>query len=575
MEELNAKIHTDQREISTLPKIVKTPRSEVNPVDVKIQRAKGKKQFKNTAGKNIKEKDMQSKDKEEEKLQKINPSNQPMNIGTDSENRMSTNPYRGVGRKSVQNSVKGTETIKTKPATSVELRTDDENFTSAKNCTSDSLETLKTHPEHRNSQSVLTQHMKVASSHPVDCHSRHRNIKERDSIGLVSNLTTKKCLKVNVKPLHTEETSKLPLEDREGFPGNLDCNTLKPVQAGTTLQNSLYDSCVNATKPIIPSIAKPKTSTKKALPSNPWPSTDISNSRQARTKKHIAASVLIEESRLESAALPTGSSHTYKATKEKTLASCKPLENLLKDKELTESNKHQQDCHHFGNCDDPQSCLKMRLMTSAEENQSEVSPFKRDYKKCSQLYSIHQHVMEKSKQNLISLPGKIQKADTLDKLVKHKGKEHFEFICQTTEGDPGKASFIETKSEALSNSSKSISPLKTRVSTNEKNKKRVKGMTSKAKTPHTLSAVGENCAAKQKFNKTESSSCSLTSTSHHPPPPSMTTTTSISVDISTTTFPSGHLSQGSGLSHGHQRSRQVLRNVFPPSEDPGYHSSEG
>lgn len=591
LEELNVKLHTDKREISTLPKIVKTPRSEVNSVDVKIQRAKGKKQLTDTAGKHIKEIDRQSKEKEE-KVQKINPSNQPKNIRTTSENQMPTKLSRGVGIKSVHNSVEGTVTIenKSRNTTCVEFRTDDENFASTKNCTSDSLETLKTHPDHRNAH-VLTQHLKAVSSHPVDCHSRHRNIKEIDSVRSYSSVTqlkppsqsaqsssedlgrntfnlkdpkvlkrlasdfpnvgstSKMYLKVNVKPLNTEETSKVSLEHKEGFPGNLDCDTLKPVQAVTTFKNSLYDPCVNANKPIIPFVAKPTKSTKKALPSNPWPSTDISNSGQARTKKHITASVLVEKS---------PSSQSHKATKETTHTSHKPLEDLLKGKELTVSNKHQRGCHHLWNCDDPQMCL----LTSAAENQSEASHFRREYKKCPQFHGSHQRTMEKSKQNTISLPGKTQKADTLEKLVKHKGAEVSEYICQTTEGDPGRVSFIETKSEALSNSSKFISPQKTRISTNEKNRKRVIGMANKAKMPHTLSAVGENCAAKQKLNKNELSSCSLSSTSYHPALPSMTTTPTFSVDTSTTITPSGPLTQRSGLSPGHQRPRQVLQKCF-------------
>lgn len=603
LEELNAKIHKDQREISTLPKIVKTPRPKVNAVDVKSQRAKGKKQFKDTAGKSIEEIDMQSKDKEEEKRQKVNPSNQPKNIGTISENHISTKFSTGVGKKSVNNAIKGTVTMKNKSgnATYVELRTDVENFTSTENCTSDALETLKTHPDYRNAQSVLTQHLKAVSSHPHDCHSRHRNIKKRNSIRSYSSVTklkppsqsapsedlrrntfnqkdpqvlkrltsdfvnvgstSKMYLKVNVKPSHSEETSKVSREEhKEEFPENLNCDTLKPVQADATLQNSLHDSCVNATKPIIPLVPKPTTSTKQALPLNLWPSTEISNSGQARTKKHTT--VLIERSPFDSAVLPTGSSQMYRATKETTHVPHKALEDLVKDKEPTESSKHQQDCQNPCNSNDPQSSLKMCLLTSAAKSQSEVSCFKRDYKKCSRFCGIYQCTTKKSKQNTISLPGKTQKVDTLERLVKHKGTELFEFICQTTEGDPGMASSIETKSEALSDSTRSISPQKTRISTNERNKKSVVEMANKAKTPHTLTAVRETHAGKQKFNQTELSSCSLTATSYHPPPSSMTATPIISVDIS----PSGHLTQRAGLSSGQQQLRQVLRNILPPSK---------
>lgn len=599
LEELKAKIHKNKRETSTLPKIVNTPRPEVDAVDVKIQRATGKKQLKDTAGKNIKEIDLQGKDKEEEKIQKINPSNKPKNIGATSENHISTKLSRGVAKKSVNNSVKGTVTSnKSRNVSCVELRTDDENFTSTKNCTSDALESRKAHPDHRNAQSVLTQHMNAVSSHPVDCHSRHSNIKERDSTPSYCSVTemkppsqsapsedlsrntfnlkepkvlkrltsdflnvgctSKMSLKVNVKPSHTEETPKISLEEHKEFPGNQNCDTLKPVQADATLRNSLHDSCVNATKPIIPFVAKPSKSTKKALPSNPWPSTEISNSGQARTTKHT-------RSPLDSAALPTGSSQTHKATKETTHVSRKPLEGLLRDKELTESSKHQKDCHNPCNSNDPQSCLKMCLLTSEDENQSESSHFKRDYKRCSQFYGIHQRTTKKSKQNTSSLPGKTQKTKTLEKLVKHKGTELFQFICRATDGDPGMASPIETKSEALSNY-KSVSPQKPRISTNEKNKKRVVEMANKAKKPHTLTAVGENCAAKQKFIKNELSSCSLTSTSCHPPTSSMIPTPIISVDISTTISQSGYLTQRSGLSPGQQRQRQVLRNIVPPSE---------
>lgn len=589
LEELNAKIHKDQREISTLPKIVKTPRPEMNVVDVKIQRAKSKKHFKDVTGKNIKEIEMQSKNKEEENIQKINPSNQSKNIGTTYENHISTKPSRGVGKKSV-NSIKGTLTIKKKSAnaTCVKLRTNDANFTSTKNFTYDSLEALKTHPDYRNAQSVLTQHIKAVSSHPVDCHSRHRNIKERDSMCSYSSLTemkppsqsapsedlerntfnrkdpkvlkrltsdflnvgsaSKTHLKVIVKPSDTEETSKYSLEEhKEGIRVNQDRDTLKPVQADATLLKSSHDSSVNAAKPIIPFVAKPTKSTEKALPSNP------SNSGQARIKKRTTRQcVLRERSLFDSASLPTGSSQTCKAIKETTHVSQQPLEDLLKDKKLTESSKHQQDCHNPWNTNDAQSYLKMCLLTSPAENQSETSHFERNYKECSQFCSTHQRTTKKSKHNTTSLPGKTQKADTLERLVKQNGTQLFEFKCRTTEGHSVMASTIETKSEALS---KSISPQKTRISTNEKNKKRVIETASKAKTPHTLTAVGENCAAKQKFNKNELSSCSLSSTSYHPPLPSVTTNSTISVGIFTTMPPRGHLTHGSGLSSGQHRPR--------------------
>lgn len=615
MEELNAKIQKDHRENSTLPKIVKTPRPEVNAVDVKIQKAKGKKQVKDVAGKNNKEKDMQSKDKEEEKIQKINPSNPPRNIGTTSENHISTKLSKGLGMKSVDNSVKATATMKNKSGnpTRVELRKDDEYFTSTKNGTSDSLQMLKTHPADKTPQSALTQHMKVMSPHPVERHLRHRIIKDRDSIRLYSSVIemmppsqsdpsqdlgksfntfdprdskvfkrltsdfanagsiSKMYLKVNIKPSDTkltEETGKVSLkEHKEGFPVNLECGKLQPVQTEESLPNSTCDSCGNATKPTVLSVAKPAKTTKKALPSNPWPSKAISNSGQARTKKRTTACVLIERFPFDSAALPTGSIQTDKATKESTHVPRNAPEDLLKDKEQTESSKHQQDSRNPFNTNDTPSCLKVCLLTSAAENQSETSHFKRDYKKCSQFYSIHQRTTKKSKQNAISIPSKTQKVNTLEMLVKQNGTGLFESICQTTDADPGMASSVDRKPEALSNSSKSIPAQKTRISTNEKNKKTILETANKAKTSLTLTAVRENRAAIQKSNKNELSSSSLYSTAYHHPLSSTTTTPTIFAGVSTTISTSGHLTQESGLYPGPQSPRQALRNVLPPPEN--------
>lgn len=611
LEELNAKIQKDHRENSTLPKIVKTLRPEVNAVEVKIHKAKGKKQVKDMAEKNNKEKDMHNKDKEEEKIQKTNPSNPTRNIGTTSENHTSTKLSKGLGMKSVDNSVKATATLKITSGNPprVELRKNDEYFTStaASNCTADSLQILKTRQRGKTPQSVLTQHMKVDSPHPVECHSRHRNTKDRDSICLYSSViemmppsqsdlgrsfntfepkdskvfkrlvsdfanvgsTSNMYLKVNIKPSdtkHTVEMGKVSLkEHKEGFPVNLECSKLKPVQAEEYLPNSSCDSCGNATKPTIPFVAKPAKATKKASPSNPWPSKAISNSGQARTKKPTTTSVLIEKFPFDSAALPTGSIQTDKDTKETTNVPHNAPEDLLKDKEQTESSKHQQDSHNPFNTGDTPSCLKACLLTSAAEDLSETSHFKRDYKKCSKFCSIHQHTKKKSKQNAISSPTKTQKANTLETLVKQNGTGLFESICQTSAAD-GITSSVKSKSEPLNYCSKSIPGQKTRISTNEKNKKRILKTANKAKTSLALAAVRENCATIQRSIKNELSSSSLFSTAYRPPLSSTTTTPTVLAGVSTSIPTSVQLTEESGLYSGPQSPRQALRKVLTPPQ---------
>lgn len=615
LEELNAKIQKDQRENSTLPNIVKTPRPELSAVDVKIRKTKSKKQFKDLAGTNTKEKDVQSKDKEEERIPKINPPNSPKSIGTTPGHQFHTKPQKGFGTKSVENSVNTTAAMKNKPGwpASVELREEDEFRTPTKNCTTDPSETLRTHPEDRSSQSLLTQHGRVVPPHPVERHSRQRNMKDRDSIGFHSSviemmspsksdssqdsgrtlntfdpkhskvfkrLTSdfpKTCFKGNIKTSDTkvkQVIGKCSLQEhKEGLPVNVECEKLKPVQSDTSLlNNNTLDSRVNTTKPIIPSVAKPTKTTKKALPSNLGPAKALSSSGQARRKKRTTAGSSSERVPLgsDTTPRPKGSLPNYIITKETTHAPHKTPEDLLKDTEETQSSRHQQDGHGPVISNDPPSCLKMGLLTSAAENQAETSHFKSGYKKGSQLCSIQERTTKKSKQSGPSIPSRTHKANTLETLVElngpglsessfpkslssvdqtSKGSRSSDVLeSDTTEANPGTASSAEKLPESLKNSSTSTTTQKTRIFTNDKNKKGVQEMPNKTKTSLTLTALTQNCAAMQKSSRSESSSTSLSPAAHRPPLPSATPTPNAT---------SGPLSQESGVDPGPQGQRQA------------------
>lgn len=515
LEELNVKMSEDQRQNSTLPKIVKTPRPDVSAVDVKIPRAKGKKRFKDAVDRNVKETRMQSGDKER------SPSNQPKSIGTTSESHTAAEPFPGLGFKRADDSAKGSITMKNTPGNGVEPRKDDGNGSS------------ETHPGHRNAQRVLRL-MKAASSHPVDCHSKQMSFRDRTSTCLNSSATETRqhfqsaqnedlgrntlnrkrpkvlikrqtsdfsnvgsaatvFLKANVEAPRKEDSKKVSLEQRkEDFLANRKRDTLKPVQADSTLQRNLHDSCVNATKPVIPAGAKPTKTSKKALHLNPDPSTDTT----------VFSPIV--RSPFDGAAQPPGRGQPYKVPKKTKRVSHKPLEDPPEDNQPTEPSKNV-----------PRSCLKTSLLTSAAENQSETSRLKRDDKNCSHYHRIQQCTAQKSKQNSTSSAAKTQNAETLERLVKRN----------KTDGAPAVKSSAQTKCKDPNTSGESKSTRKSRISINE----RVVEMESKVKTGATLSAVGENRAAKQKFSQTELSSCRLSSIVCRPP---------------LTMSPGGHLTRG-------------------------------
>lgn len=495
MEELNAKILKDHRENSTLPKIVKTPRPEVNEGDVKIQKAKDKKQSKDMEGKINKEQDKRSKDREEEKIQKVNPSN-PTNptkiIGTTSENPFPAKLSKGLGSKNVDNTAKATTAIsKAGKATHTELRKGAEYFKLTKTRTSDSLETFKTHLKDNNPMSALPKCGKAVSPQLVECHSKHKDTKDRDSTGLDSSVMevtplsksdpsqdlgrscntlnpkeskvfkrrtsdfpnpgspSKIYLKQNTKPSDTkltEETGEnFPKEHSDGSPVTLKCDKLKRVQAEATLSRGTCDVCVNITKPTIPSVAKAAKTTKKALPSNLRPPGATSNSGPTRTKNNTTSGGSAQPSCSSDSTttLPVESPQNYssKATKDTTHVPHNPPEDLPNDKEHTEASKHQQDSWIPSSISNLHRCLKMSPLTTTAANHSETSHVMRDYKQYSQLCSTHQQTTKEYRRTSTSMPSQTSKTNmtkgtkipnTLEVLIKENRTDFFESITPPT-----------------------------------------------------------------------------------------------------------------------------------------------
>lgn len=492
LEELNAKIQKDHRENSTLPKIAKTPRPEVNESDVKIQKVKDKKQSKDVEGKINKEQDKRSKDREEEKIQKVNPSNTTKIIGTTSENPFPAKLSKGLGSKSVDNTAKATTGIsKAGKATHTELRKGAEHFKLTKTRTSDSLETFKTHLKDNNPMSALPKFGKAVSPQPVECHSKHKDTKDRDSTGLDSSVMevtplsksdpsqdlgrsfntlnpkeskvfkrptsdfpnlgspSKTYLKQNTKPSDTkltEETGEnFPKEHSEGSLATLKCDKLKRVQAEATLSHGTCDACVNVTKPTIPSVAKPAKPTKKALPSNLRPSKATSNSGPTRTKNNTASGGSAEPpcSSNSTTTLSIQSPQTYssKATKDTIHVPHNHPVDLPNDKEHAEASKHPQDSWIPSSISDLHRCLKMSPLTTTAANHSEISHVTRDYKQYTQLCSTHQQTTEEYRRTSTSMPSQTSKSNmtsgtkipnTLEVLVKENRTDFFESISPPT-----------------------------------------------------------------------------------------------------------------------------------------------
>lgn len=462
-------------------------------------------------GKMNKEQDKRSKDREEEKIQKVNPSNPTKIISTTSENPFPAKLSKGLGSKSVDNTAKATTAvIKAGKATHTELRKGAEYFKLTKTCTSDSLETFKTHLKDNNPMIALPKCGKVISPQPVECHSKHKDTKDRDSTGLDSTvmevtplskshpsqdlvlllnpkeskvfkrLTTdfpklgspsKIYLKQNTKPSDTkltEETGEnFPKEHSEGSPVT---HKLR-VQAEVNLSRGTCDFCVNVTKPTMPSVAKPAKPTKKALPSNLRSSKAISNSGPTRTKNNkktkttSGGSVLPSCSSDSTTTLPIESPQTYssKATKNTTHVSHKPPEDLPKDEEHTEASKHQQDSWIPSNIGDLHRCLKMSPLTTTAANHSETSHVMRDYKQYSQLCSTHQQTTKEYGRTSTSMPSQNSKSNmtsgtkipnTLEVLVEENRTDFFEssrltisFSDQTSKSC--RSSDVELKSKTI------------------------------------------------------------------------------------------------------------------------------
>lgn len=492
LEELNAKILKDHRENSTLPKIAKTLRPEVNEGDVKIHKAKDKKQSRDMEGKMTKEQDKRSKEREEEKIQKVNPSNPTKIIGTTSENPFPAKLSKGLGSKSVENTAKATTAVsKAGKATHTELRKGAEYFKLTKTRTSDSFETFKTHLKDNNPMSALPKCGKVVSPQPVECHSKHKDTKDRDSTGLDSSVMemtllsksdpsqdlgrsfntlnpkeskvfkrptsdfpnlsspSKIYLKQNTKPSDTKLTEEtrdnFPKEHGEDSPGTLKCDKLKRVEAEATLSRGTCDVCVNVTKPTIPSVATPAKANKKALASNLRPSKATSNSRPTRTKNNTTSGGSAQPSCSSDSTttLPVESPQTYssKATKDTTHVPHKPPDDLPKDKEHTVASKHQQDSWIPSNISDLHRCLKMSPLTTTAANHSGTSHVVRDNKQYSQLCSTHQQTAKEYRQTSTSMPSQTSKSNmtsgtktpnTLEVLVKENRTDFFESINPPT-----------------------------------------------------------------------------------------------------------------------------------------------
>lgn len=489
LEELNAKIQKDHRENSTLPKIAKTPRPEVNEGDIKVQKAKDKKQSRDTEGKMNKEQDKRSKDREEEKIQKVNPSNPTKIIGTTSENPFPAKLSKGLGSKTVDNTAKATTAVsKAGKATHTELRNGAEYLKITKTRTSDSLETFKTQLKDNNPVSAVPKCGKVVSPQPVECHSKHKDTKDGDSTCLDSSVMevtslsksdpsqdlgrssnslnpkeskvfkrltsdfpnlgspSKIYLKQNTKP----SGAKLTEETRENFPkehseGSPVTHKLKRVQAEASLSRGTCDVCVNVTKPTIRSVAKPAKTTKKSLPSNLRPSKATSNSGPTRTKNNAASGGSAQPSCSSDSTttLPIESPQTYssKATKDTTHMSHKPPEDLPKDEEHTEASKHQEDSWIPSNVSDLQRCLKMSPLTTTAANHSDTSHVMRDYKQYSQLCSTNQQTTKEYRRTSTSMPSQTSKSNmtsgtkipnTLEVLVEENRTDFFESISPPT-----------------------------------------------------------------------------------------------------------------------------------------------